>query len=91
MLNEQVPTLVLQFENTRDGLCTADRQLEDGNLRVSWAEHQTSAGPKRDISCLFSVCSIYWRRVSAARVYGSLIRPVGPNRTGWTQTHMAIG
>ena len=25
--------------------------------------------------------------VSAARIYASLIRPVGPNRTGWTRIY----
>ena len=50
-------------------MCAADRQLEDENPRVGWTEQQASADPKRDISCLFSECSIYWRRVSTARVY----------------------
>ena len=68
------------FGGTRDGLHAANRQLEHEDARVGWAEHQASAGQKCDISCLFSVGFIYGRRVSAARVYASLIRPVGPNQ-----------
>ena len=72
------------FGGTRDGL------LAHENPRVGWAEHQASAGQKRDISCLFSVGCIYWRCASAARLCGSLIRPVGPNRTGWTRSSDAV-
>ena len=53
-------------------MCAADRQLEDENPRLCLTEQQASADPKRDISCLFSECSIYWRRVSTARVYALL-------------------
>ena len=75
----------------RDSVRAADRHLEHENARVDWAEHQASEGEKRDIVCLFSVDSIYWRRVLTARVYGSLIRPVGTNRTGWTQISDVVG
>ena len=50
-----------------------------------------SADANRDISCLHSVCSNDWRCVLAARAYASLIRPAGPNRTGWIQISDAIG
>ena len=79
------------FGGTQDSLRAADRQLEHENARVGWAEHQASASPKHDISCLFYVGFIYWLCNLATRVYGSLIRPVGPNLCGWTQISDAIG
>ena len=79
------------FGSARDGVRAANRPLEGENPRVGWAENQASADTNRGISCLHSVCSNDWRRGLAARAYVSLIRPTGPNRTGWIQISDAIG
>ena len=71
-------------------LSAADRRIDRENPRVAWAEHQTTSDPKRDISCFFSSCFIYWNRVMPACVYDSLIPPVGPNRTEWTWTSDSV-
>ena len=74
------------FGSTRDGVRTADRQLEGENLRIGWAEHQASADPNSNIFGFSLTSPLYWRRVLAACVYASLLQPVGPDHTRWTQT-----
>ena len=60
-----------------------DRSRKDGGFG-NMQDGLSKADPKRDISCFFSSCCIYWHCVTPACVYDSLIRYVGPNRTKWT-------
>ena len=78
------------FGSAQDGVRAADRQLEGENPRVGWAEHQASADQKGNLFGFSLTSPLYWRRVSAACVYASLLQPVGPDRTRWTQTHDGI-